>query len=357
MLKLFHSEAKQLSWENRNNLCASSCSRVEELLELAMKFFAQTTRRCAALLACAILALAVGCEKKSAPNVLARIGEQVITVDDFKAEVQRRTANRQSIPERKVLLEEMIARATLVQRAKAAGLESAADVRRTYEDVLITKLKESEFEPGLAAVKISPEEIRAAYEKEILHFTQPAKAHLAMVFLAADSKAGTNRLAEVAARANQAHRLALELPPSEPSFGKVSADFSEDQVSRYRGGDAGWFTVDNLAGRWPKEIIATGLALKNVGDVSEVIHAGNGFYFVKKMDVRPTVVTPLAQAQAGIERRLLAAKRAQLEVEFRQSSLAGRKVERDLQLLSQLDFPNHTIVSAQNIPPSLPASP
>lgn len=318
-----------------------------------MKPFAQIAAVCAVLTA---LALVAGCGKKSAPDVLARVGEQAITVEDFKAELERRLANRQPVPDRQVLLEEMIDRAALVQRARAAGLDQAADVHRTFEDVLIAKLKETELDPQLAAVKVSPEEIRAAYEQDSARFTQPAKTQLAFVYLSADSKWPTNQLAEVAARAGEAHRLAAALPATEKGFGSVAANFSEDQVSRYRGGDGGWFTPDLLADRWPKEIISAGLALKNAGDLSEVIRAADGFYLVKKMDARPSVVLPLAQAQSGIERRLLAAKRGRIEAEFRQP-LSAAKVSTDLQLLSTVAYPTQAMANVAAVPPSLPASP
>lgn len=323
-----------------------------------MKPFASTIRCGAAIAVLAALALAAGCGKKTAPNVLARVGGQVITVEDFKAEVQRRTANRQPVPDRETLLDEMIARAALVERAQVAGLDRAADVRRTVEDVLIAKLKDIELEPQLGTVKVSPEEIRAAYAQEVARFTQPAKAHLAFVRLAADSKTAPERLAEIAARAAEAHRLALALPATEKGFGPVAAEFSEDQVTRYRGGDAGWFTADMLADRWPKPVIAAGLALKNDGDSSDIIRTADGFYLVKKMDARPAVVMPLAQAQAGIERRLLVAKRARAEENFRQALRAAAKVQTDLHLLARVSYPTQTVANApQSVPPALPGSP
>lgn len=323
-----------------------------------MNSSAQSVRRCAALAALVVLAMAVGCGKKSAPDVLARVGGQTITVADFKAELERRIANRQPVPEREKLLEDLIARATLVERARTAGLTNAHDVRRTIEDVLIAKLRETELEPWLAAVKVSPEEIRAAYEQEAARFTQPAKARLALIHLAANSKTDSNRLAESAARAAEARRLALVSAATNQGFGPVAATFSEDQLTRYRGGDAGWFTADVLADRWPKEIIAAGLALKSTGEISEVLRAADGFYLVKKMDARPSVVTPLAQAQPGLERRLLTAKRARAEEDFRQSLRSAAVVQTDLQLLARVDYPTQVVAkAAEATPPPPPVAP
>jgi len=323
-----------------------------------MKRFAKTVSRGAAIIVVAVV-LASGCSKKSAPDVLARVGGQVITVADFQAEMQRRSANRQPLPDRQALLEDMIARAALVERARAAGLANSPEVRRTIEDVLIARLKEAELEPQLEAVKVAPAEIQAAYEKDAARFTQPAKAHLAILFLAADDKTDTNRLAEILARANEAHQLALSLPATEKSFGPVAADFSEDQLSRYRGGDAGWFTGDfSLAGHWPKEVIIAGLALNTNGDLSGVLRAPDGFYLVKKMDARPAVITPLASAAAGIERQLLAAKRARAGEDFKQSLRAAARVQTDSERLGKLEYPTSAVAPAASpVPPALPASP
>lgn len=322
-----------------------------------MKTLVQNLCCPAAIAALAALALTAGCGKKLPADVLARVGEQQITVQDFKAEVQRRTASHLLIPSREALLEEMIARLALVQRARAAGLENSAEVRHATELALIAKFKDTKLAPQVAAVKVSPEEIRAAYAANRARFTQPAKSHLAMIFLAANSKMNTNQVAEISARAGEAHTLALALPAAEKDFGQVAAKFSEDQVGRYRGGEAGWFSDDNLFGRWPKEILAAGLALKNIGDISGVLQAKDGFYIVKKMDARDAVITPLEAAQGNLEHQLLLAKRERVTADFRASLRAAAKVQTDSQLLSRVDYPTQSVAKAADaVPPSLPVT-
>lgn len=311
---------------------------------------------------CAVLTagilLSAGCGKKAPTNVLAHVGSEVITVEDFQAELQRRGANRQAVLPREQLLNEMVARLTLVQRAKNSGLEKADDVRRTVEEVLIAKLKEKELEPQLAAVTVSTNEIRAAYEKDAARFTTPAKTHLAIIFIAADTKAGTNRLAELSARAREARQAALALPATEKGFGNVAAGFSDDQISRYRGGEAGWFTSDELFDRWPKPVITAGLALKEVGSISAVLATAEGFYLVKKMDERAAVVSPLAQVSGGIHRQLLTAKLDVVEKNFQASLRTAANVQTDLILLGTISYPTQTVANAMSIaPPAMLHSP
>ncbi len=321
-----------------------------------MKPFAFLTNACALLLA--LVVLGAGCEKKVPENVLATVGTQVITVADLKAELKRRTDNRQPIPDRQALLEDLITRATLLQRAKVTGLDQNFEVRRMQEDVLIAKLKETELEPRLAAVKVTTAAISNAYQQNAARFTQPAKTHLAIIYLAADAKMDTNQLSEIAARANAARQQALALPLSEKGFGRVALDFSDDQVSRYRGGEAGWFTLDGLLDRWPQVVVAAGVALKNSGEVSEIIRAADGFYFAKKMDARAAVELPLAQVQGGLEHQLLIAQRLQAEKDFRQSLRLAVPVQTNAALLAGLAYPNQNPPSgAAAEPPALPANP
>ncbi|MCX6896825.1 MAG: peptidylprolyl isomerase [Verrucomicrobia bacterium] len=321
-----------------------------------MKFVRPTLCALAALAAAACI-LTAGCTPKKSGNVLARVGDREITVADFQAELKFRTANRQPIPDRQTLLEQMIARETLVQQARAAGLANAADVRRTVDDVLIAKLKETRLTPQLDAVKISPEEIRAAYGKEIARFTQPAKVQLAFVFIAVDPKANTNQLAGAEARVAEARRLAQALPAGSRGFAQVAADFSDDQITRYRGGDAGWFTADSIADRWPKAVIAAGFALPNAGDISGVLRAPEGFYLVKKLDARAAVVAPLALAQPVVERRLLAEKRARIEQEFQKQVRAAVAVQTDAAALAAVAYPTQNIAKAAELfPPASPSS-
>ena len=296
-------------------------------------------------LACAVLALAAvlgGCTRKPAANVLASVGGKDITVADFQAEYERRQAMRQPLPDRQTLLEQMIGRETLLQQARAVGLDQTADVRRACEDVLIARYQQTQVAPKIAAAKVSPEEIKAVYQRDLAHYTQPAKVKLAIVLVAVSPKADTNQVAAAAARARDALARTATLRAGTQGFGQIAADCSDDQLTRYRGGDAGWFANDGLEGRWPREIVAAGFALKNAGDLSEVLRGGEGFYVVKKLDSRPAGITPLEQVRPAIERRLLIAKQEEVERQLSAAARATAKVSTNVGLLAAVKYPNQS---------------
>src|SRR5437870_866927 len=121
----------------------------------------------AAVLALAML-LTSGCKPKAtAPNVLARVGSREIRVEDFKKEVEWRIKNQRPLPDKQSLLEEMISRELLLQKARAAGLEDDPDVRHSYESLLAGKLRERLLTPRIDALKVSSEEVQARYEKTV----------------------------------------------------------------------------------------------------------------------------------------------------------------------------------------------
>ena len=208
----------------------------------------------AALGAAALLASFSGCSPKPVETgVLVRVGKHAITVDDFEKEVRWRVQNQRPLPEKSALLEEMIARELRLQKARAAGLESDPDVRRAYESMLASKLEERELAPRLDAVTVSSEEIRAAFQTNLAHYTRPAKVRLALIQLKLDPKLSPEKIAGLESRINEARTLAKNLPPTTRGFGKVAVEFSEDQASRYQGGDVGWFDQGQPDYRWPKE--------------------------------------------------------------------------------------------------------
>ena len=292
--------------------------------------------------ACAVFALTVtltGCGKKPTADVLARVGDKEITMADFKAEFERRLDLHQPLPDRQTLLEQMVDRETCLQQASRAGLQNAAEVRRACEDVLLLKFRETKVAPIVAAAKVTPEEVKAAYERDVAHYIQPAKVKLAILFFAADARADTNQVVTAKARASSALTKAATLPSGVQGFGQLAADYSEDQLTRYRGGDAGWFADDGLESRWPKAILSAGFALKTSGELSSVLRGLDGFYVVKLMDSRPTSITPLAQVHSAIERRLLAARREAVERQLNAAARAAAKVSMDAALLATVDYP------------------
>jgi len=101
--------------------------------------------RCFLAAAGAGLALVVGgCDRpkvsSSGPAVAARVGESVIWVTDVQEEVSRRVKRGNLVPAKETLLDDMVQRRLLVDKARQAGLDKDPDLMRSWENLLIGPL-------------------------------------------------------------------------------------------------------------------------------------------------------------------------------------------------------------------------
>jgi parvulin-like peptidyl-prolyl isomerase len=308
-----------------------------------------------ALLVIACLGSLAGCSRKQVrSDVLARVGTREITIADFDREVQWLQHARRPLPDKETLLQQMVAREQRLQKARATGLDKDPDVQRRYEAMLAGKVEELELWPQFEELKVAPAEIRALYEKEIARYTRPAKVRLALICIKTDSKISAEQLAQAETRIGEARKAALALPPGTHGLGAVAAEYSDEQASRYRGGDVGWFDRGRTEYRWPAEVVLAGFALAKTGDLSEVIRARGGFYIVSRLDSRDAVVTPFEQVQNSIQQRLLAEKRQQMELAFSSKMSAFAPAETFTPALAKVQYPTPTMAKAEDTrPPQL----
>src|SRR5215471_454249 len=86
-----------------------------------------------------VVALLVSCTKKTPTTILAKIGNHAITAEDFDREVQWRLNNHRPLPDKQVLLDQMVSHELRLQKARSLGLDQDPDVRRRYESMLVTR--------------------------------------------------------------------------------------------------------------------------------------------------------------------------------------------------------------------------
>jgi parvulin-like peptidyl-prolyl isomerase len=236
-------------------------------------------------------------------------------------------------------------------------LQKNSDVHRNYEEMLIGELKDRELVPQVDGAKVSQQEIETAYAHDVAKYTQPAKTRLAVIYMKLDRKANPEQKAAVEAKMADVQKAAAALTDFSKGFGAIAMDNSEDQASRYRGGDAGWFDNGAAIFRLPKPVVQAGVDLQQIGQMSLVVRAKDGLYLVMKTDRRDKTVTPLANVSATIQHRLLAEKKQQIEKNFANSLRGATRVQTEPVALSQIDYPTTTVAQIEEkLPPALPRS-
>ena len=294
--------------------------------------------------------------------VLARVGDREIVAEDLVAEAQCRIDTRLPVPDKEALLREMVKFETLVQRARKAGVADWAQTQREIGNLLISRLKEKELAPRLNSIEISDDEVRAEYEKRIAQYTRPAQVRLAVLFLKADKVISQDKRQELMDRLAEARRKAVANPapggrgPAAGGFAALAIDYSDDQASRYRGGDIGWLEEGTTSSRWPPEVLNAGYALEK-GEISEIIEAENGYHLVMKSDQRDAFTTPFEKVAAMLRQSLLVQKRRDLNSAFVEETMSLTAVEIDLEALARVSLPETGAGTDSETKPELPVPP
>lgn len=325
------------------------------------------SRRILPLIALTVFAgVSSQCRKAPAPSAgtpgsepLAVVAGRPITAEDLVREAGWRQANRQAVPEAGELLEEMVRRESLLELARQSGLADEPEVRRRIESLLIARLRERDLEPAVAGVTVDDEEVRASYEQRKEEFTRKGLDRFAVLFQAVSPKSSDARRAEARERLEAGLKLADAAPatggrgPAAGGFGAVAIDHSDDQTSRYRGGDIGWIEAGAETGRWPAALIEAGRALEK-GARSGIVECEDGLYVIMKTDSRPGGALPFDEVSERIRRALVLSKRRELEERFVASALEAAAATSDPAAAREVVLPPGPSGTADEAPPSFP---
>ena len=299
---------------------------------------------------CATACLVSQCEKPAtagAPakeDALATVAGQAIMEKDLVQEAEWRRANHQAVPAAPELLKEMANRLALVEKAKQSGIADDPETQRRVQSVIIARLREKQLDAELAKVAVSDEELKAAYDSRSAEFARKGLDRFAILFQAADAKASDARKAEAKKRLEDAIALADASPapggrgPAAGGFGQVAAQHSDDQVTRYRGGDVGWIESDAKETRLPAAVLEAGRALEK-GKRSAVLEASDGFYVIMKTDARAGGARPMEEVADNLRQQLLREKRRALEEQFLADALQSSKASIDTGAAAKVTLP------------------
>lgn len=319
---------------------------------------------------CVIGGLAAGCSRSPSPvaatsPVLAEVGGRAITRADFDAEAGRRGAAGRPAASAKTLLDEMIEREAMLVKAEASGIATNEAFRREAESRLLAQWVASTLAKERDGVAVTDEELKSAYEaRKDSTLTASSLTRLAILYRKASGRVGDEavsalekRLAEGVA-AFEKDRAGATNQGRLPGFGKIAADYSEDTVSRYRGGDLGWLNVaQGDHPRVPKEVLAAGAALAQ-GQVSAPVRAGDGVYVVMKDGERAAKQMTFQESVPLLRRRLLREKQHAVEARFKADVLRSvpvKIVEGEAEKLALPKADNKAAGAAGAALPALPA--
>jgi parvulin-like peptidyl-prolyl isomerase len=257
-----------------------------------------------------------GLTAEQAAQVLAKVGDQVITVGDYAATLERMgqfdQLRYQSPERRRELLDAIIDMELLARDARDRGLDKKPETEESIRQILREALLD-QVRNGLPTPDELPaEEVRVYYDAHRGDFHEPERRRVAHVL--------------VRDRATAEKVLAEAKGSTQAQFGELVAKYSID-ATRVAGapalpaelaGDLGIVSAPGEArgtnARVPEPVRAAVFALAAVGDVADQpIRAPDGWHIVRMTGKTEPRDRTLADAERTVRVALLQAKIAERE--------------------------------------------
>ena len=263
--------------------------------------------------------IVAGCSRDM--SVLATVGDTEVTVSEFESSKNSIASSLDPAQQKSQILNTLIDRKVQLHLSRQAGYEQDPEIVHAIENLLIAKLRQNELNSIINAVTVSDADVDAYYQKNIKKYTSSAMIRGAMIFLALPSNADNEIRLKVQNQANNILTLAKTQPASVKGFGSLAQKHSQDQATRYVGGDMGWLsTKEKIVAIAPQNpILMNALQqLNNKGDLSQVITTSDGLYLLKLVDSKPALIKPLSVVASNIKQRLLHNNQQQAEADWLQ---------------------------------------
>ena len=281
---------------------------------------------------------------------LAVVGGKSITIEKFRAEMARQRGEFDA-DRKEELLDSIVRSELLFAAARAAGYENDPEVIAAVKQAMVGKYLRDNLDPKLGQLKSTDEEAEAYYQSHQAEFGTSAMTHAAIIKIALSPKWSAEKKDELLKRAESARTEALALDKGAPAFGSVAVKYSEDQNSRYRGGDLGWLQAGTTDGRFDKKVNDAMAALKTAGQISPVITATDGYYIVKLIETKGATVKPFAQVKDGVKYQVVQEKKQKIESDLIAQLKSQIPVTINSALLQTVSQPD---AAKQAGPPALP---
>ena len=284
-------------------------------------------------------------------KVIAVIDDQVITVGDFKARMNRQSpyirARYNTPRKKKEFLENMIRFELQAREARRRGLDKDPDVIRTMKQVMIQKLTRQVFEDKLKPEDITDEEIESYYKEHEKDYNKPEMVRARHIFFEVkdfkDKKA-------VAAAKKKAMEVLMQLKKrkKEPeAFVELARKYSEDRLTKNRGGDLGYFAAPGQGGTVDKAVAEAAFKLAKVNDISGIVKGAKGFHIIQLTSRRKAIHRTLDQVRATIRSTLYRKRRKELFKQFLEDLKSKAKIQIDEEALSSIE------IEGVNTPPHM----
>ena len=128
------------------------------------------------------------------------------------------------------------------------------------------------------SIKIGDKDLLNFYNENKYKYVIPEKRNVSQIFLS-NKKSSTEE--------NKAKIVEIsEKLTSNLNFSDLAEEYSNDELSKDKGGNIGWITSKDLSGELSNSIFS----IANIGDVSKILETEQGFYIFKLIDIKDSKI-------------------------------------------------------------------
>lgn len=200
-------------------------------------------------------------------GVLARINNRTITLSEFNRRFEQ---NSQLVPgkapPKAEVLKNIVYFELATQEAKRLGLQNDPTLKEQFDILLYQAIVRRYIQPKIDGLDVSEAEVRKYYEDNPLLRT----SHIILL-----SRPGMSEK-EVKDLRDRAAKVLAEVKAAKKPFEELVRQYSEGPSAR-AGGDVDWGARHKLL----PEYYEAALALKNTGEVSNIIETPYGLHIIK----------------------------------------------------------------------------
>jgi peptidyl-prolyl cis-trans isomerase C len=235
-------------------------------------------------------------------DVLAKMGDRVITVGDIEDELAKippQFLSHFNDPVRKQqYIQSIVDRMVFAEEAKAKGFMERKDVKEKI-DSYVERILYSEYLKTLTdGLTVTDEEVAKYFETNKASFMAPERIKAKHILVKTEE---------------EAVNIKTELDKG-ADWDELAKKYSTDKSNASRGGDLGYFS----RGRMVKEFDEVAFNLE-VGKIGGPVKTQFGYHLIKVEDKKPAEQQTLEQVDKQVRTKLLGVKREQKMDESRKS--------------------------------------
>ncbi len=249
-------------------------------------------------------------------EVVARVGERVITLEEFNRVLPRDPQNPQatlSPAQKKAHLERWVHSVLFHEEAKRLRLQERPEVAARIEEAVAQVLIGEYLRLYVAEkARVEESEVKAYWEAHPQEFTTPLQVRARHLLVA------TSEGAEAEKKARRRAEEILARVRAGEDFAKLAAELSEDAATKEKGGDLGFFAKGKMA----PEFEAAAFAAK-AGEAVGPVKTTYGFHLIKVEEIREPILRPFEVVKQPLQKRLVR-ERQQMLVSALLKEIKGR---------------------------------